>query len=89
MQMVLSLNYDRSHQQLISFLHLALHDLGVKLCGGDVGVREHLADDFDAHSARERPSGEGVPRHVHGEPLFDAGGLGNHLEKIITLLVRD
>lgn len=52
---------------------LLVHDVGVDLRGGDVGVREEFGDGVDGGAVAGQDGGVGVPEVVEGDMFVDAG----------------
>lgn len=62
--------------------------LGVDLCGLNVGVTEHVANDFDRYSTAEGDgSSEGMAADVCGDGLGDAGRCCDGLKPTIVYVV--
>src|SRR4051794_3427078 len=66
--------------QLRAWVRLEVHVLQpvgrqvrVELCGGDVGVTEHLLQAAQVAAAREEVRGERVPQRVRAHALGEAG----------------
>jgi hypothetical protein len=55
-------------------------DVGVELCGGQIGVSEHLLDRPEIGPALEEMGGKGVAEGVRGDPFGKAGPLSVTLD---------
>ena len=53
-----------------------LVDMGVDLCGFNVGVSEHFLQGSQIHAAGKQVGGETVPQGVDGQALGHAGAKG-------------
>ena len=43
---------------------LAVVDMRIDLCGGDVGMAEHLLNRADLRTVRKQVAGKAMPQHV-------------------------
>lgn len=68
--------------------NLVGHNLGIYLRGFDVGMTEHLADNFDGDTRTEgNGSGEGVATDVCSDGLGDADGKSQRLEVAVVNII--
>ena len=68
--------------------YLFIGDLRVDLGGLDVRMPQHAADGFDRHTLRERDGcGEGMPRHVEGQFVFNAALLADLAQDVVAMAV--
>lgn len=68
--------------------YLFIGDLRVDLGGLDVRMPQQAADGFDRHTLRERDGcGEGMPRHVEGQFVFNAALLADLAQDVVAMAV--
>ena len=68
--------------------YLFIGDLRVDLGGLDVRMPQQAADGFDRHTLRERDDcGEGMPRHVEGQFVFNAALLADLAQDVVAMAV--
>ena len=68
--------------------YLFIGDLRVDLGGLDVRMPQQAADGFDRHTLRERDSrGEGMPREVEGQFVFNAALLADLAQDVVAMAV--
>ena len=68
--------------------YLFIGDLRVDLGGLDVRMPQQAADGFDRHTLRERDGcGEGMPREVEGQFVFNAALLADLAQDVVAMAV--